>query len=385
VQQQQQPRGWAFGGGCMPPHATAAAAAARPAPPHPPPHSPGPCPAAHRKYHENIFRLNGAYDRELRYSAISRNLLMGSIHHTAPKDMADHISRMITTNKKVRGARGASGSGRGRGGAARPAAGTRLDARRPAARGSRQLARRPPAAPVPRRQPVARVCGRPSPEPHPCLHGPGCAPPRGRSPSRVPPLPPPPLRRCTMPSTLPASAAWPGRCSPPCSRRWRGGHSSPGQGGRGVCAGRAPVCRPKGERGGLGLGAAAAAARQPCNPPLLPGLVRGAWVTRQPLARWQWARQPGLAPGSLASRPAAWPRARQPGVPPGHCPPGAPISWAAPWSPQGRLPAFVVVTSAFCNPNRSLARRAQLPRRRFSPLGRAAGTSRHRAQLHRTL
>jgi hypothetical protein len=41
--------------------------------------------AAHKKYHENIWRLNHAYDRDLRYSAVSKNLLLEHINHTPPK------------------------------------------------------------------------------------------------------------------------------------------------------------------------------------------------------------------------------------------------------------------------------------------------------------
>ena len=57
--------------------------------------------AAWKKYHENIWKMNHAYDRELRYSAISKNLLLEHINHTKPKDMADHVSKMILANKKV--------------------------------------------------------------------------------------------------------------------------------------------------------------------------------------------------------------------------------------------------------------------------------------------
>lgn len=57
--------------------------------------------AAWTKYHENIFKFNNAYDRELRYSAISKNMLLEHIHHTKPKQVADHVSKMVSANKKV--------------------------------------------------------------------------------------------------------------------------------------------------------------------------------------------------------------------------------------------------------------------------------------------
>lgn len=57
--------------------------------------------AAWKKYHENIWRLNNSFDRDLRYSAISKNLLLEHINHTQPKDVADHVSKMILANKKV--------------------------------------------------------------------------------------------------------------------------------------------------------------------------------------------------------------------------------------------------------------------------------------------
>jgi hypothetical protein len=41
--------------------------------------------AAFKKYHENIWKVNHAYDRDLRYSAVSKNLLLEHINHTKPK------------------------------------------------------------------------------------------------------------------------------------------------------------------------------------------------------------------------------------------------------------------------------------------------------------
>ena len=71
------------------------------------PHSPSPRPrrftwnAAWEKYHENIWKFNYAYDRDLRYSAVSKNMLLEHLHHTKPKSLADHVSKMVSTNKKV--------------------------------------------------------------------------------------------------------------------------------------------------------------------------------------------------------------------------------------------------------------------------------------------
>eukprot|EP00877_Chromochloris_zofingiensis_P002815 jgi/Chrzof1/12534/Cz06g37200.t1 len=57
--------------------------------------------AAWKKYHENIWKLNNAYDRELRYSAVSKNLLLEHINHTKPKDLSEHVSKMILANRKL--------------------------------------------------------------------------------------------------------------------------------------------------------------------------------------------------------------------------------------------------------------------------------------------
>lgn len=45
--------------------------------------------------------MNSAYDRELRYSAISKNTLLEHLTPTQPKDLADHVSKMILANRKV--------------------------------------------------------------------------------------------------------------------------------------------------------------------------------------------------------------------------------------------------------------------------------------------
>lgn len=57
--------------------------------------------AAWKKYHENIWKMNYAYDRDLRYSAVSKNLLLEHINHTKPKELSEHVSKMILANRKV--------------------------------------------------------------------------------------------------------------------------------------------------------------------------------------------------------------------------------------------------------------------------------------------
>ncbi len=57
--------------------------------------------AASKKYHESIWKFNYGYDRELRYSAISKNLVLEHINHTPQKAVGDHVETMISANKKV--------------------------------------------------------------------------------------------------------------------------------------------------------------------------------------------------------------------------------------------------------------------------------------------
>jgi len=57
--------------------------------------------AAFKKYHENIWKMNHAYDRDLRYSAVSKNLLLEHINHTKPKDPVDHVTKMVSANQKI--------------------------------------------------------------------------------------------------------------------------------------------------------------------------------------------------------------------------------------------------------------------------------------------
>eukprot|EP00798_Chlamydomonas_sp_ICE-L_P030275 gene30275-35263_t len=57
--------------------------------------------AASKRYHESIWKFNYAADRELRYSAISKNLVLEHINHTKPKAVEEHAEAMISANKKV--------------------------------------------------------------------------------------------------------------------------------------------------------------------------------------------------------------------------------------------------------------------------------------------
>jgi hypothetical protein len=57
--------------------------------------------AAHKKYHENLWKFHHGYDRDLRFSAISRNLLLEHVNHTKPKQVSDHVVKMIGSNKKI--------------------------------------------------------------------------------------------------------------------------------------------------------------------------------------------------------------------------------------------------------------------------------------------
>lgn len=57
--------------------------------------------AAFKKYHDNIWKMNHAYDRDLRYSAVSKNLMLEHLNHTKPKDLTEHVHKMILANRKV--------------------------------------------------------------------------------------------------------------------------------------------------------------------------------------------------------------------------------------------------------------------------------------------
>lgn len=57
--------------------------------------------AAFKKYHDNIWKMNHAYDRDLRYSAVSKNLMLEHLNHTKPKDLSEHVHKMILANRKV--------------------------------------------------------------------------------------------------------------------------------------------------------------------------------------------------------------------------------------------------------------------------------------------
>ena len=53
------------------------------------------------KHHANLWRLNHAHDRQLRYSAISRALLLDHVNHTKPKDVAATVAALVGSNRKV--------------------------------------------------------------------------------------------------------------------------------------------------------------------------------------------------------------------------------------------------------------------------------------------
>lgn len=57
--------------------------------------------AASKRYHDSLWKFNYGYDRELRYSAISKNLVLEHLHHTPPKTTADSVDKLLAANKKV--------------------------------------------------------------------------------------------------------------------------------------------------------------------------------------------------------------------------------------------------------------------------------------------
>lgn len=57
--------------------------------------------AAARRYHDSIWKFNYAYDRELRYSAVSKNLVLEHLQHTPAKSVTEHVNKMVAANKKV--------------------------------------------------------------------------------------------------------------------------------------------------------------------------------------------------------------------------------------------------------------------------------------------
>lgn len=42
-----------------------------------------------------------SYDRDLRYTAVSKNMVLSHVHHTEPKTVTEHVDKLITANKKV--------------------------------------------------------------------------------------------------------------------------------------------------------------------------------------------------------------------------------------------------------------------------------------------
>lgn len=57
--------------------------------------------AGSKRYHENIWKFNYSYDRELRHTAVSKNQVLEHLHHTPEKTAEQHVLKMIETNKKI--------------------------------------------------------------------------------------------------------------------------------------------------------------------------------------------------------------------------------------------------------------------------------------------
>lgn len=57
--------------------------------------------AASKRYHDSIWKFNYSYDRDLRYSAVSKNMVLEHLNHTKPKSVGDHVNTMISANKKI--------------------------------------------------------------------------------------------------------------------------------------------------------------------------------------------------------------------------------------------------------------------------------------------
>ncbi|KAF5840253.1 mitochondrial F1F0 ATP synthase associated protein [Dunaliella salina] len=57
--------------------------------------------AAGKRYHDTLWKHNYSYDRDLRYSAISKNQVLEHIQHTQPKSMAEHVDKMVASNSKI--------------------------------------------------------------------------------------------------------------------------------------------------------------------------------------------------------------------------------------------------------------------------------------------
>jgi len=57
--------------------------------------------AATKRYHESLWRFNYSADRQLRYSAVSKNMVLEHLEHTKPKQIRDHVDHMIAANKKI--------------------------------------------------------------------------------------------------------------------------------------------------------------------------------------------------------------------------------------------------------------------------------------------
>jgi len=57
--------------------------------------------AAKGKYHENLHQFNFGLDRDLRYSAVSKNLLLENLHHTKPKSLVSSVDKILSANAKL--------------------------------------------------------------------------------------------------------------------------------------------------------------------------------------------------------------------------------------------------------------------------------------------
>ncbi len=57
--------------------------------------------AAGKRYHDTIYKFNYTYDRDLRYSAVTKNQVLSHINHTEPKTLGEHVEKMVAANKKI--------------------------------------------------------------------------------------------------------------------------------------------------------------------------------------------------------------------------------------------------------------------------------------------
>ena len=57
--------------------------------------------AAGKRYHDTLWKFNYGYDRDLRYTAISKNQVMEHLQHTRPKSASEHVDKMVAANNKI--------------------------------------------------------------------------------------------------------------------------------------------------------------------------------------------------------------------------------------------------------------------------------------------